>query len=296
MKQYQNGLDLRRALEVRLKRQSELDGRDLGRLRRRVVFDRLAARLASDPEQCWILKGGAALEFRMYPRARATKDIDFALAAVPTDGTTVRDRLIDALADDVDGDWFSFLVSPPATLAADAAGRGAWRYSAEAVLGGKTFACIRLDVAARSEELAATEQLALPGALQFAGIPARAIEAVDRRQHFAEKLHALTRDYGDRPNTRVKDLVDLILLIEDGLVADSTLVAAVRHVFDIRNTHPLPESIPDPPPLWRTQYPDAATHLTEAPANLEAALAVLRAYWTTALDKATRTDQEILSP
>jgi hypothetical protein len=61
---YENAIALRRALEVRLKRQSETEDMELGRLRRRVVFDRLAARLSADPEGDWILKGGAALEFR----------------------------------------------------------------------------------------------------------------------------------------------------------------------------------------------------------------------------------------
>lgn len=65
----------------------------------------------------------------------------------------------------------------------------------------------------REEEPAATERITLPGVLAFADIAPRKIEAVHRRQHFAEKLHALTRDYGGRPNTRVKDLVDLALLI-----------------------------------------------------------------------------------
>lgn len=290
MKQYKSGIDLRKALETRLKRESELTGGDLGRLRRRVVFDRLAVRLASDPGHSWILKGGAALEFRLYPRARATKDIDFALTALGIDGLTTRDRLIDALSEDVDEDWFSFLVSPPTPLAADTASRGAWRYSIGTRLGGKPFAGIRLDVAARSDELAATEPLRLPGALQFAGIPARKIEAVDRRQHFAEKLHALTRDYGDRPNTRVKDLVDLILLIEDGLAADTALVAVVTHVFGVRATHALPHHLEDPPPLWRAQYPEAAAHVTATNAELPAALAVLRTFWNTALNHATRTE------
>ncbi len=36
------------------------------------------------------------------------------------------------------------------------------------------------------------------------------VRAVDLNQHAAEKLHALTRQYGDRPNTRVKDLVDVL--------------------------------------------------------------------------------------
>ncbi|MFE7796436.1 nucleotidyl transferase AbiEii/AbiGii toxin family protein [Nocardia sp. NPDC057440] len=288
---YKTSIDLRRALEDRLKRDFETSGHDLGRLRRRVVFDRLAVRLAGDDAHQWILKGGAALEFRLRDRARATKDIDFALGDDAPSGTSVRELLIDALAVDQDGDWFSFRVGQPTTLSADTAGRGAWRYSIEAWLAGKSFSNIRLDVAARGEELAAIEHLTLPGSLQFAGIPARSIEAVDRRQHFAEKLHALTRDYGDRPNTRVKDLVDLVLLIENGLRSDPTLVAIVQHVFTIRNTHPCPTTIPDPPPRWAAEYPEFAAKLTESEADLPSALALLRGFWNAALDDASRRER-----
>jgi hypothetical protein len=214
VKRYKDATALRRALEARLKQESESANADLGRLRRLVMFDRLAARLSADDTTRWVLKGGAALEFRLTGRARATRDLDLALLGGTTDGQAIRELLIDALGEDVDDDWFSFRVKQPAALGPDAGGRGAWRFSVEAWLAGKTFASIRFDVAAREEELAATEQLDLPGSLRFAGIPARSIEAVDRRQHFAEKLHALTRDYGDRPNTRTKDLVDLVLLIE----------------------------------------------------------------------------------
>jgi hypothetical protein len=262
-KQYQDAIALRRVLEARLKRQSETNGVDLGRLRRRAVFDRLAARLSADPGGRWILKGGAALEFRLRDRARATKDLDLAVRATDLDGHALRDALLDALTEDPDEDWFTFRVGPPVDLAPDAAGRPAWRFSVEAGLGGKPFASFRLDVAARGEEVAATERLALLGVLEFAGISARTIEAVDRRQHFAEKLHAFPRDYGDRPNTRVKDLADLVLLIETGLAPDSELHSVVRHVFNARATHPLPNVLPDPPPLWREAYPPLADGLTD---------------------------------
>ncbi|MEV3964838.1 nucleotidyl transferase AbiEii/AbiGii toxin family protein [Nocardia sp. NPDC050193] len=247
-------------------------------------------RLAIDSENTWVLKGGAALEFRLYPRARATKDIDLAVAAGQIAGHTVRELLIDAMADDADQDWFTFQVSQPTSLRADAGGREAWRFSVNAFLGGKSFAGVRLDVADRHAELAATEQLELPGMLQFAGIPPRAIEAVDRNQHFAEKLHAFTKDYGARPNTRVKDLVDLVLLIEDGLQPNAELVAVAQHVFAIRKTHPVPHHLPDPPPLWRGQYPLAAAGLTDIEPDLAAALGVVRAFWTAAVDTSTRTE------
>ncbi|MFD3706395.1 nucleotidyl transferase AbiEii/AbiGii toxin family protein [Nocardia sp. NPDC058658] len=283
MKHYGTGSDLRTALEFRLKREADDSGTDLGRLRRRVVFDRLATRLAADQDHAWILKGGAALEFRLYPRARATKDLDFALSAQGIDGKSVRDLLIDCLIEDVGGDWFSFEVSQPTELALDAAGRAAWRFSVQANLGGRQFACVRLDVANRSEELSGTERLRLPGTLSFAGIACGTIEAVDRHQHFAEKLHALTRDYGHRPNTRVKDLVDLVLLIEDGLEPNPCLVRVVEHVFTVRSTHSVPEQIDQPPPLWVNQYPNLAEDLTTTRPDLQQALALVRNFWTMAL-------------
>jgi predicted nucleotidyltransferase component of viral defense system len=290
VKQYKDATALRRALETRLKQESESTGGDLGRLRRRVVFDRLAVRLSVDDGTQWILKGGAALEFRLKGLARATKDLDLAVTGGAVDGIAVRELLIDALTEDPDGDWFSFRVKEPVGPAVDGRGRGAWRFSVDAWLAGKSFAGIRLDVAACGEELAVTEQLKLPGSLSFADIPARSMEAVERRQHFAEKLHALTRDYDDRPNTRIKDLVDLVLLIEDGLPPDRALVNVVRHVFTIRDTHPYPVTIPDPPPRWRTGYPELAARLTKTASDLPSALKLLRGFWSTAHDDASGTE------
>ncbi|OHV36800.1 hypothetical protein BBK14_14610 [Parafrankia soli] len=282
---YGDATALRRAIEARLKQDAAATGTDLARRRRLVVFDRVAARLSVDAVAGWVLKGGAAMEFRLRSRARATKDMD--LAARPDtepelDGSAVRDLLITALSVDTDRDGFLFTVSTPIALKADAAGRGGWRFTVESRLAGRIFATIRIDVVARGDEIALTERLALPNMLEFAGTPPRDIEAVDRRQHFAEKLHALTRDYGDRPNTRVKDLVDLVLLVESGLAADETLSGAVRHVFAVRSTHKVPKILPEPPPHWTEIYPTQAAGLTETPPRLDAALALVRAFWAVA--------------
>lgn len=276
---YKNASDLRRALDDRLKQQAAATGHDVNRLRRMVVFDRLATRLAADDPGRWILKGGAVLEFRLHGKARMTKDLDFAARLAQPTGPEVRDLLIEALARDHDGDTFTFRVGPPTDLADDADGRSAWRFTAEAWLAGRVFSIIRVDVAARSEELAGTEQLPLPNTLAFAGMPEHSIEAVDRRQHFAEKLHAYTREYGGRPNTRVKDLIDLVLLIENGLAPDPTLAETVRHVFAIRRTHPVPTEIPDAPPAWSADYPALAYGVTAAEPDLATALGILRLYW-----------------
>ena len=81
MNRYADASALRQAIETRLKQTSDDDGTDLGRLRRIFVFDRLLSRLALAPRGQWILKGGAALEFRLSSRARATKDLDVATRA-----------------------------------------------------------------------------------------------------------------------------------------------------------------------------------------------------------------------
>lgn len=282
MTRYKDARALRQALEARLKQESDSTGTDLGRLRRRVVFDRLATRLAVTGG--WVLKGGAVMEFRFREKARMTKDLDLATRLDRPDGEEVREILIEALSRDMDGDMFTFRVGPASPLSADTAGRPAWRFSVEAWLAGKPFAGVRLDAAARGEELTLTEPLQLPGTMVFAGMPVRSIEAVDRRQHFAEKLHAMTRDYGNRPNTRVKDLADLVVLIENGLIPDRSLVDTVRHVFTVRATHPVPEEIPDPPPAWETGYSDLAQNLTDTPADLFAALKLLRGFWAEALN------------
>jgi hypothetical protein len=276
---YKTALDLRRALEARLKSEAEAKGTDYGRLRRIVVFDRIAARLSAS-DQGWVLKGGTALEFRLGLQARATKDLDLVVRSGSSDGATLRDALIETLATDIDRDWFVFKVGHAIDLDTDAAGNPGWRFSVDGTLAGKTFSAVRVDVVLRPDELAATELISLPGTLEFAGIRPRSIESADRKQHFAEKLHALTRDYGSRPKTRMKDLLDLLLLINDGLLPDQDLLTVAQHVFAVRAMHPLPVEIPDPPPAWHSDYPMLAAQAAHSEQDLSSALSILRAFWT----------------
>lgn len=203
---YKTAAALRAALEARLQNEARQSGVDLERLRRRTVFERLLTRLEAASPGGWVVKGGMALEFRLHDRARSTRDLDLALREPTDDGDLVRELLIDALGRDADRDGFAFAVGRPAPISADEAGRPGWRFPVEALLAGRRFATVRLDVVSRQGETLFTGRLLLPGALAFAGIAPREIEAVEPAQHFAEKLHALTRRYGDRPSSRVRDL------------------------------------------------------------------------------------------
>lgn len=66
----------RSGVEARLKSSLSGSQADLLRARRIVVFERTFARLAVNDPGSRVLKGGAALEFRLNDRARATKDVD----------------------------------------------------------------------------------------------------------------------------------------------------------------------------------------------------------------------------
>lgn len=275
----------RAALEARLGARSRDAGADLNRLRRRVVFERMLARLEAAEPGCWILKGGMALEVRWHDRARSTRDMDLAARHPLTTGVDARAALAGPLAVDADHDRFRFTVGDARDLQVDEAGRPGWRFPVEATLAGRQFAAVRVDLVIRETEISGTERLRLPGALAFAGIAPCEIEVVDRSQHFAEKLHALTRTCTSRPSTRVRDLVDLVLLIDDGLQPDARLYDTVVHVFEARTSHPVPGELPDPPPDWPVRYRELADDLDVSAATLNDAMHLLRAFWRQTLSR-----------
>ncbi len=276
---YGSAAALRAALEHRLQAESQESGVALSRLRRRVVFERIVSRIESAEPGRWVVKGGMALEVRLAGRARTTKDLDLGLREDKVDAAELRDRLIDALATDLDSDGFVFTVGPPGELGADEAGRCSWRFSVRASLAGRPFDGLKLDVAPRAEELDPIERVVLHSSLSFAGIEGRSVDLIDVNRHAAEKIHAYTRVYGERPSTRVRDLVDLVLLIENGLLDGARVAAAINAAFSQRMTHPVPAVLPDPPAFWAEQYANLVAELDVEARTITEALDLLRRWW-----------------
>ncbi len=82
--------------------------------------------------------------------------------------------------------------------------------------------------------------------LQFAGIAPVEFPVYPVPQHLAEKLHAYTLPRGQE-NTRVRDLVDLVVIAATEAVEADQLSRSVEATFAIRGTHPIPGSLPAPP-------------------------------------------------
>lgn len=270
----------RAALEQRLLNRSEASGISLDRLRRRVLFERIVARLDAAEPGRWVLKGGMALEVRLVDDARLTKDIDLGLRDEVADAAVLHERLVDALGVDLGGDGFELAPSVPEVLAADSGGQVTWRVRVAARLAGKPFGGIRIDVSPRAHELLATDRIELPNSLDFAGVSSTTVEIVDVHRHAAEKFHGMLRTFGERENSRVRDLVDLVLLIEHEMLRADLLAVASAQVWDERDGEPPPTLLPAFPATWPDRYERIAADHELDTRTFAAAEALVQRLWS----------------
>jgi hypothetical protein len=276
---YETAQALRMALEQRLLARSKETQVSLDRLRRRVLFERIVSRLhAAEPGQ-WVLKGGMALEVRLRDEARLTKDIDLGLRGDIADAEELKERLVEALEVDVDGDKFTLAAGLVKQLMEDDGGRLTWRVKVAAKLAGRPFGSIQVDVSPRAHELTATDLMPLPNSLDFAGIVAPLVEIIDVNRHAAEKFHGMLRGLGDRENTRVRDLVDLVILSEHDLLEPSALAAAVRLVWGERDGVSPPTSLSPLPTSWPDRYERLAAEHELSTTSFSAAVATMATLW-----------------
>lgn len=246
---YASAAAFRAALEQRLLTTAQQSGMPLARMRKLVVFDRLLARLLVVAEGRWVLKGAVGLNFRLGAQARTTQDLDLARR----DGTeaTTADFLA-AQQRDL-GDYFVFAVEIARSGNAD--DPLLTRYHVRAELAGRLFEEITVDVGFGDPLPEVPERIAGPHLLAFAGIPAIEVPALPLESQIAEKLHAYTRTYaGGRSSSRVKDLIDLVILSETFVFRGGGLRDAIETVFTDRATHALPRTLPRPPQDWRTAW------------------------------------------
>ncbi len=241
---YKSGAAFRRALEDRLRAQGLSSGVPLVRLRKMVAFDRFLARLVADQPNDWVLKGGLALQLRLGPRARTTKDIDL-LLKFDQSVRDVHQALVHAALLDM-RDWFQFEVARP--TGSDL------RFPMHGLLDGRAFETFHVDVGIRDPMVEPAEKLTTPALLDFADINPSTVPCYPLTQQIAEKVHAYTRPYATSESTRVKDWVDILLMAELGKLPGSTLRLALHATFSARGTHPLPTRLPKPSSAWSTTF------------------------------------------
>jgi hypothetical protein len=113
--------------------------------------------------------------------------------------------------------------------------------------------------------------------LGFAGIASPSLYMIPREQQFAEKLHAYTLPRRGAANTRVRDLVDMVLLIQSATLDRDRVTEAIRVTFERRETHALPNVLQMPPADWKKPY-DALAKECGLPGTIDDAYTILDRY------------------
>jgi predicted nucleotidyltransferase component of viral defense system len=279
-RQYNSIAAFRIALEQRLNKHANDEGVNIMRLRRLVAFDRLLARLFYGNDSPWVLKGGYATELRLRGHARSTKDIDLSIPreitasiGISTLDSTLRDLLQQAARIDL-GDWFRFRVGEPMM---DLGGppEGGTRFPVAALLD-RPFIEFHIDVGLGDLFSPPAEVLRGNDLLSFAGIAPPRVKVLRKEQQFAEKVHAYTYP---RQNSRIKDLVDLVLFIEMEKLKPRVTVRCLRETFAHRATHPLPVELMPPPEGWRSGYAELAIECGLRTDTLDKAFETVSRYW-----------------
>lgn len=256
---YATAASFRTSLETRLGKRAREQGKDVNRLRMQVAFERFLARVFQHQE-AWVLKGGYALEVRLHERARSTVDLDLG-ATSQADFLTVLQGAVSVPMDD----YFEFTVrgqganlrGPP---------EGGQRFHVEARLAGRTFARFHVDLGLGDVLTSEPEWIEGQVDLDFAELPRTRLRVYPLATHFAEKVHAFTRPR--ETQTRVKDLVDLALLLTLGLPADESTLTAMHATFERYGTHELPLRLPAAPAQWSAPFREMASQTGLEPGEM----------------------------
>ncbi len=195
------------------------------------------------------------MQLRLIDRARTTKDIDLLYLEEDQD---LLERLREFGFRDI-GDWFRFEISSSTSALPDEF--GGKRFHVNTLLDGRSFTSFPIDVGVGDLLLGSVEWLELTDLVDFAELDKTKIPAYPIEQQIAEKVHAYTKEYASGSSSRVKDVIDILLLAGMRTISGQNLYDVLKTIFELRGTHSLPESIPHPPENWEGPFQQMAEEI-----------------------------------
>lgn len=253
---YRSPQALRAALHKRANAAASAEGVDTNEILRRFYLARLLARVFVDDPHGWLLKGGQALLVR-YPDARHSRDID--LFYRPDEGRL--DDAVKALRRAAGLELGDFLRFEHYDTTRETQGRIARRVRFQPYLGGKPVVMVSVDLVADLAPLGepGVRQLNPPIDLDLGADTWPNVLLYPLPDHVADKICALYEQYGCTGSTRLKDLVDLVVIALrdplDGRVARDALQAEANRRRDAGTLQALPVrfTVPDRK-VWESGY------------------------------------------
>lgn len=243
----------------------------VSQLRRQFAYDRLLARLFTAADQQWILKGGVSMLARLSI-ARHSADVD--LLAGNDSPTAALSALRVAGSRDL-GDFFTFTFEEPRSIVQGVQGV---RVPTEARLGPRLFERFGVDLVTGATITGQPETAAPIVPVRIPGLIQPDYRLYPLADSLADKVMAITERHHDRPSTRFRDLVDIVLIAHDQPVTAASLTAALTSEHLRRNNPAQPRLDAPDQTLWRAGYARTARDVPGlAETTLDQALAVARA-------------------
>ena len=249
----------------------------LNQLQRQFAYDRLLTRLFSAAgADTWVLKGAGALLARLHA-ARHSVDLDLYWRS---DELAAAEQALRSAAKLDLGDYFTFGLGPARSVEQAGAVR---RVPVVAYLGGREYARFRVDLVGGIIMTGQPDEAPPLVEVDMAGLVRCTYLVYPLADHVADKMAAIHVTHGragasPMVSTRVKDLVDLVLIATTHSIDAAALRVAVRSEEARRGlTLPATVTIPDIP-IWDSsdrkfvaETPGLAGHAT-----LEAAITLVR--------------------
>ena len=279
-RKYKTPEDFRRALDEKMRKISNSEGKTINEIMYKIAFDRFLARVFYKNNKNWVLKGGYSLELRFKDISnisRTTTDIDFALKAPSyTSEKQIWDLLQEIAKCDLT-DWFNFTVGAPKKELTMPT-YGGWRFPVTSRVGTREFNRFNVDISIAESFLSTPKWEKGNDFLSFAGIKPPKILIISAEKQFAEKIHAYTNPQIFN-NSRTRDLIDLVIYIDHGFKSSTNLKKEISLTFKTRDTHDVPRVILEPPIDWKEPYKNLATNWGASKTNLQKAHEYLSNFW-----------------
>lgn len=196
-----------RALEMAVKEAARRSPMDTNRAIAGFYFHRLLCRVFSDLDSPFILKGGLGVLARTTD-ARYTRDIDLTTSSLDIDAAV--DELKILASRDLD-DFVSFAYVGCHPIKAEDEYREGRTVSFDVFLGAKRIQTVSVDLVADEIDCGEPDRISPADRVELVGIASCDYLVYPAERAIADKVCGIVERHGDRPSSRVKDLVDIVV-------------------------------------------------------------------------------------
>ncbi len=193
-------------------------------------FHRLLCRVFSDPDSPFVLKGGLGVLARMK-NARYTRDIDLTTNSLGIEAAV--DELKTLALKDLD-DFVSFAYIDCNPIKAEDEYREGRTVAFDVFLGAKKVQMVSVDLVTDEIDCGEPDRVSPVDRVELAGIETCDYLVYPVERAVADKVCGIVERHGDRPSSRVKDLVDIVVYARNVAFEFDSLSAVLKTEISAR--------------------------------------------------------------